>query len=157
MNMSFALRGLVSLSMVFSIGLVVPGVAGVAEASGAKARSSVERRLRPGQGYFANSPQTRARTSAPAVSRPMMPAAPMMQQGTSVARVPQVQSGQIVSRQFIPQQGVVVQQPGVIVQQPGVIVQQPGVIVQQPGVMVQQPIPQPMPIPQNQWITAPQR
>lgn len=158
MNMSRAVRGLVCLSMVFSVAVAAPtAIPGVAEADAAQARSSVERRLRPGVGYFANSPQSRARSSAPAPSM-ARPVGPMIQQsGVPVVRAPQVvQPGQVVGRPIVTQPGVVVHpQPGVI-HHGGVVLQQPSVlqqpVVQQPGV-----VQQPMAVPQGQLISAPQR
>ncbi len=57
MYQSKLLRRLACSTMVLSMALMTPAVV---EASGAKARSSVDRRLRPGQGYFQSSVQTRS-------------------------------------------------------------------------------------------------
>jgi len=72
MNISFLGRGSVLAGLALVCGLAMPVIA---EASGAKSRSTVERRQRPGLGYFANSPQNRARSSSRsnAVSRPVSP------------------------------------------------------------------------------------
>jgi hypothetical protein len=69
MNSSALSRGSVLAGMALICGLAMPVIA---EAGNAKSRSSVERRQRPGLGYFANSPMNRARSSSRAntVSRP---------------------------------------------------------------------------------------
>jgi hypothetical protein len=140
-NLSRAIRGMLCLGVMFSVGVALPtALPGVSEADAAQPRSSVDRRLRPGGGYFSSSPQARARSSAPSVARPMAPAAPMHQQGLPIVRAPQYQpQGQIVGRPTIMPQRSVVQQPGVVIQQPGVLVQQP------------------MVVPQRTWFSAPQR
>lgn len=77
MNISFLGRGSVLAGLALACGLAMPVIA---EASNAKSRSTVERRQRPGLGYFANSPQNRSRSSSRAnavsrpVSRPVSPA-----------------------------------------------------------------------------------
>jgi hypothetical protein len=145
-NINRAIRGLICLSMLFTFSVAIPtAVPGVAEAEAVQPRSSVDRRLRPGGGYFASSPQNRARTSQPAaVARPV---APMVQPGTAIVRTPQVQPGQIVSRPLVQQQGIVMGQP------PQVVYPQGTIVHQQPQVIHQQPLA----TPPTRWVTTPQR
>jgi|GEM_PF-2124528 len=110
LNLANAVRGLIGLSMVFAVGVALPtALPGVSEAEAAQPRSSIERRLRPGSGYFAKSP---SRSSQPApVYRP---AVPLVQPGTAVVRAPQMQPhGQVIVRP-VPQQGVVQPQQRVV-------------------------------------------
>ncbi len=60
MYKSSLVRKLACVTMVASMAVITPALA---EASGAKARSTAERRLKPGKGYFANSHQRRSRSA----------------------------------------------------------------------------------------------
>jgi len=91
MKNSFFGRGSVLAGMALAFGLAMPMIA---EASSSKSRSAVERRQRPGLGYFANSPQNRSRTSTPsrAVAPPVYvsPASPGFSD-SAIARTQRVQ------------------------------------------------------------------
>lgn len=114
LNLSNAVRGLLGLSMVFAMGVAMPtALPGVGEAEAAQPRSSIERRLRPGSGYFAKSP-SRAAKPAPVYRQ----AVPMVQPGTAVVRAPRVQHGQMVVRPVPPQQRVVQPQQLAVPQPP---------------------------------------
>lgn len=65
MYKSSLVRKLACVTMVASMVAMTPALA---EASGAKSRSTAERRLKPGKGYFANSHQNRSRSATRASS-----------------------------------------------------------------------------------------
>ena len=100
-------RILACFAMTLAMGITLPGVV---EASGAKARSTADRRQRPGAGYFANSPQNRApvQRSAPTVVRPSVgPQAISSGQGIVWQTRPGTNQPVIVRRNVTPGSAVV--------------------------------------------------
>ena len=100
--------------MVASMVLMTPALV---EASGAKSRSTAERRLKPGQGYFANSPQNRSPTATQSYSRsvPNTGIARANAPSQNIVRTPATRSGAPIVYRYVVRRGAA---PGTVVRVP---------------------------------------